>query len=137
MAQAAAVAAVVKDQKKSAAERCPSCASYPLKRSYFSAKFLATPPNTIFSIYVAEGVKLVDWPVEEMHEFLGTQRQWGQYILRDDKLCRQIVAVFYNAYEQAAGMRPIAARARLSCEVECSVFLASVLERRAAQARPG
>ncbi|KAG8470391.1 hypothetical protein KFE25_008812 [Diacronema lutheri] len=98
---AAAAKHVVKKQTQSASEQCTGCCqSYPLKRSYFSAKFVPTPPNTIYSIQVSNGVKLVDWPIQEMHEFLGTQRQWGQYILRDDKLCRQIVAVFYTAYEK-------------------------------------
>jgi len=103
---AAAAKHVVKKQTQSASEQCTGCCqSYPLKRSYFSAKFVPTPPNTIYSIQVSNGVKLVDWPIQEMHEFLGTQRQWGQYILRDDKLCRQIVAVFYTAYEKVIGAR--------------------------------
>jgi hypothetical protein len=91
MAVAGARAVVTAQQKVTSAQSsCPSFTGSPLKRSFFSAKFLATPPNSIHSIYVADGVKLVDWPVEEMRDFLGTQRQWGQYILRDDKLCRQV-----------------------------------------------
>lgn len=112
-AAAAAVGGqMVKSKMKSAAESCPSCASYPLKRSYFSAKFLATPPSSMQSISVAPGVKLADWPVHEMYDFLGTQRQWGQYLLRDDKLCRQIVAVFVTAYADVIGARRLCWRPR-------------------------
>ncbi|KAJ1620972.1 hypothetical protein T492DRAFT_1074043 [Pavlovales sp. CCMP2436] len=98
-ANAVAGTVVRKQAQSSVNEQCASCVPSPLKRSFFSAKFLATPPNSMYSIYVADGVKLVDWPMQEMHEFLGSQRQWGQYILRDDKLCRQVVATFYTAYE--------------------------------------
>eukprot|EP00303_Exanthemachrysis_gayraliae_P000866 CAMPEP_0206013164 /NCGR_PEP_ID=MMETSP1464-20131121/16025_1 /ASSEMBLY_ACC=CAM_ASM_001124 /TAXON_ID=119497 /ORGANISM="Exanthemachrysis gayraliae, Strain RCC1523" /LENGTH=436 /DNA_ID=CAMNT_0053386875 /DNA_START=10 /DNA_END=1317 /DNA_ORIENTATION=+ len=102
---AAAVASTVarpgpKAKGKAPPIGCPSLSNSPLKRSFFAAKFLATPPNAIYTIYIADGVTIADWAREDMHEFL-LRRQWGQWLLREDKLCRMVVAVFWTAYDAA------------------------------------
>lgn len=74
-----------------------------LKRSYFAAKFVATPANAIYTIHVGDNVTLAEWSVEEMHQFLRGQRQWDDWILRDDKMCRMFVAVFWTAYDRTLG----------------------------------
>eukprot|EP00304_Pavlova_gyrans_P002731 CAMPEP_0206055262 /NCGR_PEP_ID=MMETSP1466-20131121/39738_1 /ASSEMBLY_ACC=CAM_ASM_001126 /TAXON_ID=44452 /ORGANISM="Pavlova gyrans, Strain CCMP608" /LENGTH=652 /DNA_ID=CAMNT_0053430485 /DNA_START=123 /DNA_END=2077 /DNA_ORIENTATION=- len=75
----------------------------PLLRSFFAAKFVHVPAGSMYGLYIRPGVGLAEWPAEEMRDFLGRQRNWGDWILQDDLRCRQIVAVFLVAYD-AAGL---------------------------------
>lgn len=73
----------------------------PLKNSVLTDwEFVETKPGAPHEVEHAKEQTVANWPTHDMRAFLGDQRQWGSWILENDKLCRAMVAVMLVAQEQ-------------------------------------
>ena len=65
----------------------------PLKNSALTDwEFVETGAGAPREVEHAKEQTVADWPTLDMRAFLGDQRQWGAWILENDKLCRAMVA---------------------------------------------
>ena len=73
----------------------------PLKNSILTDwEFVETGPGAPREVEHAKEQTVANWPTHDMRAFLGDQRQWGAWILENDKLCRTMVATMLVAQEQ-------------------------------------